>query len=76
MPIEEKILKILSVLPVRETLTAREREILELVLQNKKRKEIAEELHLSENTIKTYTRTLYGKLEVGSRDELYALLMR
>ena len=76
MPIEEKSLKILSVLPVRETLTAREREILELVLQNKKRKEIAEELHLSENTIKTYTRTLYGKLEVGSRDELYALLMR
>jgi DNA-binding CsgD family transcriptional regulator len=49
---------------------------LELVLANKKRKEIADALCLSENTIKTYTRTLYGKLGVGSREELYALLVK
>jgi two-component system response regulator DevR len=47
-----------------------------LVLQNKKRKEIADELCLSENTIKTYTRTLYGKVGVSSREELYALLIK
>ena len=76
MPIEEKILKVLSFLPEGELLAPREREILELVLQNKKRKEIAEELCLSENTIKTYTRTLYGKVGVGSREELYALLIK
>ena len=76
MPIEEKILKVLSFLPVGELLAPREREILELVLQNKKRKEIAEELCLSENTIKTYTRTLYGKVGVSSREELYALLIK
>lgn len=76
MPIEEKVLKILSFLKPGEMLAAREREILELVLQNKKRKEIAEELCLSENTIKTYTRTLYGKVGVSSREELYALLIK
>ena len=76
MPMEEKILKVISVLKPGEMLTAREREILELVLQNKKRKEIAEALCLSENTIKTYTRTLYGKVGVSSREELYALLIK
>ena len=76
MPIEEKISKILSFLAPGETLGAREREILELVLQNKKRKEIAEELCLSENTIKTYIRTLYSKVGVGSREELFALLIK
>ena len=76
IPMEEKVLKILSFLKSGEMLAAREREILELVLQNKKRKEIAEELCLSENTIKTYTRTLYGKLGVSSREELYALLVK
>lgn len=76
MPMEEKILKVLSFLKSGEILSAREREILEFVLQNKKRKEIADELCLSENTIKTYTRTLYGKLGVSSREELYALLIK
>ena len=76
MPIEEKILKVISFLKPGEMLAAREREILELVLQNKKRKEIADELCLSENTIKTYTRTLYGKVGVSSREELYALLIK
>lgn len=76
MPIEEKILKVLSFMSPGEILSAREREILELVLKNKKRKEIADELCLSENTIKTYTRTLYGKLGVSSREALFALLIK
>jgi DNA-binding CsgD family transcriptional regulator len=76
MPMEEKILKVLSFLKPGEMLATREREILELVLQNKKRKEIAEQMCLSENTIKTYTRTLYGKVGVSSREELYALLIK
>jgi DNA-binding CsgD family transcriptional regulator len=76
MPLEEKILKVLSFLKEGEILAVREREILGMVLQNKKRKEIADELCLSENTIKTYTRTLYGKIGVGSREELFALLVK
>ena len=74
MPMEEKIRKILSCLNAGEMLTTRERQILELVLENKRRKEIADILCLSENTIKTYIRTLYGKVGVSSREELYALL--
>ena len=37
---------------------------------------LAEILCFSENTIKTYTRTLYGKLGVSSREELYSLLVK
>lgn len=56
------------------TLHPREQEILELILINEKRKDIAVKLNLSENTVKTYTRNLYRKLDVSSREELYALL--
>ena len=73
---EEKILKILSFLKYGEILAPREREILEKVLENKKRKDIAEELCLSENTVKTHMRTLYGKLDVSSREELFSLLVK
>lgn len=76
MPMDVKIGKILLFLRDGELLATREREILEMILQNKKRKEIADELHLSENTIKTYTRRLYNKLGVSSREELYALLLK
>ena len=76
MPMETKIGKILSHVKANEPLTARERELLELILQNKKRKDIAVEMLLSENTIKTYTRTLYAKIGVTSREELNALLLQ
>ena len=66
--------RVLAAAKSEDSLTPREREILKLMLQNKKRKEIAQELCLSENTIKTHTRTLYGKLGVRSREELHALL--
>ena len=76
MPMEEQILRVLSHLPKGELLAAREREVLELLLENRKRKEIAERLCLSENTIKTYTRNLYAKVGVSSREELFALLIQ
>ena len=76
MPMNVKIGKVLLFVKNGETLAPREREILEFILDNKKRREIAEELHLSENTIKTYTRTLYAKLGVSCREELYALLLQ
>ena len=76
MPMETKIGKILFHVKADEPLTARERELLELILQNKKRKDSAVELLLSENTVKTYTRTLYAKIGVTSREELNALLLQ
>ena len=71
---DDKIEKAILLVKDGEPLTAREREILGFILENKKRRDIAEEMHLSENTVKTYTRTLYAKLGVSSRNELYALL--
>ena len=75
MPPEVKIAKVLLFVKNGEALSPREREILELILENKRRREIAEQLYLSENTVKTYTRTLYAKLGVTCRAELYALLL-
>ena len=76
MPMEIKIGKVLTFVKEGEPLGMREREILEKILANKRRKEIAEELHLSENTVKTYVRSLYSKLGVNSREELYSLLLQ
>ena len=76
LSMEEKLTKVLSFVNDEDALAFREREILEMILASKKRKEIASELHLSENTVKTYTRTLYSKLGVTCREELYALLLQ
>lgn len=76
MPMNIKIGKVLLYVKAGESLAPREREILEMILNNKRRREIAALLCLSENTVKTYTRTLYSKLGVGSREELYALLLQ
>jgi DNA-binding CsgD family transcriptional regulator len=76
MPMDVKIDKVLLFVKSGESLAPREREILALMLDNKKRREIADALYLSENTVKTYTRTLYSKLGVRNREELYALLSK
>lgn len=57
-------------------LTARERDILLLTAQDTSRKDIAEELFVSENTVKTHTRNMYRKLFVTSRGELLDLVER
>lgn len=76
MTMEAKLAKVLAFVREDNPLSNREREILEMIIAGKKRKEIAETMHLSENTIKTYTRTLYGKLEISCREELYELLLQ
>lgn len=76
LPIGERVARVVAALPKGEMLAAREREVLELLLENKRRREIADEMHLSENTVKTYTRNLYNKLGVGSREELFKLLLQ
>jgi len=70
----EKIQAILSHLPDGTTLSARQTEVLEGIIDGKSRKEIAADLHLSENTIKMHTSSLYRLLGVSSRDEIHALL--
>lgn len=76
MSMEAKLAKVLTFVNDGGPLGVREREILEMILESKRRKDIASELHLSENTVKTYTRSLYSKLGVSCREELYSLLLK
>jgi LuxR family transcriptional regulator, maltose regulon positive regulatory protein len=55
-----------------EPLTAREREILELVVAGLTNREIADRLIISPETVKKHTGTIYGKLGVHSRTEAAA----
>ena len=63
-------------IPQLALLTAREKDVLRLMMENKKRKEIAEALFVTENTIKKHTAHIYEKLEVSSRSELILKLER
>ncbi|MFI2209303.1 response regulator [Streptomyces sp. NPDC020141] len=53
--------------PAAKVLSAREREVLELVARGTANREIARELFISEATVKTHLTHLYGKLGVKDR---------
>ena len=48
--------------------------MLEGILDGKSQKEIANDLNISENTVKWHTGLLYGALNVSGRDELFRML--
>lgn len=52
-------------------LSAREKDVLEKLFQNKRRKEIADELYITENTVKKHISSIFIKLEVENRSELF-----
>lgn len=52
-------------------LSQREKEVLQLLMQNKKRKDIADELFVTESTIKKHTSSIFKKLEITNRSELF-----
>ena len=56
-------------------LTAREREILELLGQNLKNREIADRLVIEVGTVKNHVHSILGKLDVNSRREAAAYLV-
>lgn len=70
----DRITAALARLPEGVSLHPREQEVLAAILENHPRKEIAARMNLSENTVKTYTRSLYRKLGVTNREELYTYL--
>lgn len=53
-----------------EVLTPREREVFFLASRGLKNAEIADELYLSEKTIKTHLRNIYNKLNLASKADL------
>lgn len=54
-------------------LTKQEQNVLELLLQEKSNKDIAESLFVSVSTIKTHVNNIYKKLNVNSREEINSL---
>lgn len=55
-------------------LTNRETEILEMLVRGNSYARIAEQLFISENTVRTHTRHLYAKLGVHKREEILDIL--
>ena len=69
---EDRIDQIMENWPAAKMLTNRELDVLRNLLENKKRKDIAEELHVTEHTIKKHTANIFSKLDVTNRMELLA----
>jgi two-component system, NarL family, response regulator LiaR len=55
--------------PVRSQLTSREWEVLDLVCERKTTDEMASELFLSPETVRSHVKSIYRKLGVNSRDD-------
>ena len=70
-PLTERLLQepAASVEELSEPLTAREREVLDLLGRGLSNKLIARELHISEHTVKFHISSLYAKLGVNNRAE-------
>ncbi len=61
---------------LKEKLSKQEQVVLELLLQNKSNKAIAETLFLSVSTVKTHTNNIYKKLNAQSRDDVKSLFLK
>lgn len=58
-----------------EGLTTREREVFHLLLNGQSKRDIAEQLHISVNTIKAHARSIYDKLKLNRyRMEIFSIL--
>ena len=56
-----------------EALSKQEQRVMELILEDKTNKEIADTLFVSVSTVKTHINNLYKKMNVASREELKKL---
>lgn len=56
-------------------LTAREREVVTLIALGRETNDIAQELHISPETVRTHVRNAMGKLDVHTRAQLVAVVM-
>lgn len=67
----EQIDSIINNWQIISSLSQREVEVLRFILANKKRKDIAQELFVTESTIKKHTSGIFRKLEITNRAELF-----
>lgn len=73
IPKAERLERVLKLLPADKSLTARQMEMLDGLLDGKSQKEIAADLHISESTVKWHFGILYTTLNVSGRDEILSL---
>jgi DNA-binding CsgD family transcriptional regulator len=59
-----------------ESLTPRERDVLELIAEGLSNRRVAERLGISDHTVKFHVAAIYGKLGASSRAELIRLAAR
>jgi NarL family two-component system response regulator YdfI len=59
-----------------EPLTAREREVLQMLAQGRGNKQIAARLNISEHTVKFHVASILGKLGAGTRTEAVSIALR
>ncbi len=74
-PMDEMISEMVDQARRLDVLTDRELDILREYLKGKKRQKIAEELFISESTVKNHISKIFSKLEVKSKEELEGKLM-
>lgn len=72
---KEKSKETIDKIQINFNLTQRENEIASLLLKGRTYKMIAEELFLSENTVKTHIKNIYSKLNVNSKTEFINLMI-
>lgn len=68
----ERITRIVETWSAEYILTGRECDVLCAILRDKKRKDIAAEMCVTEHTVKKHTGNIFSKLDVSSRSELFA----
>jgi DNA-binding CsgD family transcriptional regulator len=68
--------KFATEIDLKDKLSKQEQVVLDLILQNKSNKDIAESLFLSLSTIKTHINNIYKKLDVASREEVKSLFAK
>ncbi|KVK98327.1 response regulator transcription factor [Burkholderia cepacia] len=56
-------------------LTARELDVIRLILSGRSNKEVANKLSISAETVKVHRRNIYGKLAINSQSELFSLFL-
>ena len=59
---------------LKETLTDREREVAELATRGLRNHEIAQHLHISENTVKHHLKNAFQKMNIDRRSRLIEML--
>lgn len=55
-------------------LTSRELDVMKLICRGRSKRYIAEHLIISENTVRSYAKSLYRKLDIHSRQELMSTI--